>query len=167
MKRGNTILILMAMVVLTVSMAFAQESGKDGKEQKAVKMKAGELVTQTVCPVMGEKIDKNIYVDYQGQRVYFCCQGCIDSFNKEPEKYFKKAAKENILFENVQTACPVSGDPVNKEFFSYHKGRGVYFCNQDCKAAFEKNPEKYMDKLKGQKKTGEKKVKEKKHEHKH
>jgi len=27
---------------------------------------------QTVCPVRGEKIDKNVYTDYQGQRVYLC-----------------------------------------------------------------------------------------------
>ncbi len=27
---------------------------------------------QTVCPVRGEKIDRNIYTDYQGKRTYFC-----------------------------------------------------------------------------------------------
>lgn len=27
---------------------------------------------QTVCPVRGDKIDKNVYTDYQGKRVYFC-----------------------------------------------------------------------------------------------
>ena len=45
---------------------------------------------QTVCPVMGGAIDKSIYVDYKGERVYFCCQSCIATFNKEPEKYLAK-----------------------------------------------------------------------------
>jgi hypothetical protein len=27
---------------------------------------------QTVCPVRGEKIDRNVYTDYQGKRVYLC-----------------------------------------------------------------------------------------------
>ena len=27
---------------------------------------------QTVCPVRGDKIDKNVYTDYQGKRVYIC-----------------------------------------------------------------------------------------------
>ena len=27
---------------------------------------------QTTCPVMGNKINKDIYVDHQGTRVYFC-----------------------------------------------------------------------------------------------
>ncbi len=48
---------------------------------------AGE---QTTCPVMvGRAIDKNLFVEYKGKKVYFCCKGCIPEFNKEPEKYVK------------------------------------------------------------------------------
>ena len=39
-----------------------------------------ELKPQTNCPVMGSKIDKNVYLDYQGQRVYFCCPSCKEKF---------------------------------------------------------------------------------------
>ncbi len=35
---------------------------------------------QEVCPVMGGKIDKNIYIDFQAQRIYICCPGCKDIF---------------------------------------------------------------------------------------
>jgi len=42
------------------------------------------------CVVMGGKINKDVYVDYKGQRVYFCCAGCIKEFNKDPEKYLKR-----------------------------------------------------------------------------
>lgn len=45
---------------------------------------------QVNCPVMGEKIDRNVYVDYGGRRIYFCCKGCIDKFNQDPQKYSKK-----------------------------------------------------------------------------
>ncbi len=58
-----------------------------------------DLKPQTVCPVMGGKIDKNVYVDYQGQRVYFCCSSCKAAFLKEPEKYMKKLAEEKVLLE--------------------------------------------------------------------
>ncbi len=44
-------------------------------------------ILQKTCPVMGLPIDKNIYVDYEGRRVYFCCQMCVDTFNKDPQKY--------------------------------------------------------------------------------
>ena len=41
---------------------------------------------------MGETID----CLYQGKLIRFCCKGCIKSFNKNPEKYFKEleAAKK-------------------------------------------------------------------------
>ena len=58
-----------------------------------------DLKPQTVCPVMGGKIDKNEYVDYQGQRVYFCCSSCKTTFLKEPAKYMKKIGDDNVLLE--------------------------------------------------------------------
>jgi YHS domain-containing protein len=49
---------------------------------------AGE---QTVCPVMvGNPIDKNVFVEYQGEKVYFCCAQCKAEFEKNPEKYLSK-----------------------------------------------------------------------------
>ena len=51
---------------------------------------------QTVCPVLGGKINKNVYTDYQGKRVYFCCAGCVEPFKKNPEKYLKKMAGQGV-----------------------------------------------------------------------
>jgi len=28
---------------------------------------------QTTCPIMGKSIDKAVFTEYQGQKVYFCC----------------------------------------------------------------------------------------------
>jgi Cu(I)/Ag(I) efflux system membrane fusion protein len=50
---------------------------------------AAKTTEQTICPVMGGKIDKTVFTNYQGKRVYFCCPGCIDEFNKDPEKYIR------------------------------------------------------------------------------
>ncbi|MGA2322961.1 MAG: YHS domain-containing protein [Sedimentisphaerales bacterium] len=48
-------------------------------------------VEQTMCPVMeGNKIDKNVFVEYKGKKVYFCCAQCKAAFEKEPEKYLAK-----------------------------------------------------------------------------
>ena len=46
--------------------------------------------SQTICPVMGGDIDKTVFADHKGKRVYFCCKMCIAKFEKEPEKYMKK-----------------------------------------------------------------------------
>ncbi len=46
---------------------------------------------QTMCPVMdGNKIDKNVFVEYKGKKVYFCCADCKAKFEAEPEKYIAK-----------------------------------------------------------------------------
>jgi len=53
------------------------------------------------CVVMGGKINKDVYVDYEGQRVYFCCAACIDEFNKNPEKYLKKMEEAGVKPEKT------------------------------------------------------------------
>lgn len=45
---------------------------------------------QTLCPVMGNPIDKTVFTEYKGKKVYFCCPGCIETFEKNPEKYINK-----------------------------------------------------------------------------
>jgi YHS domain-containing protein len=54
---------------------------------------------QTTCPVLGGNVDKNVYADYQGKRIYFCCQGCDAEFKKDPEKYMKKLKDEGVTLE--------------------------------------------------------------------
>jgi len=47
---------------------------------------------QTICPVMGNPVNKNIYVDYNGKRVYFCCPPCPSNFMRYPDAYLKRLA---------------------------------------------------------------------------
>jgi len=59
---------------------------------------------QTTCPIMGGKIDKTVYADHDGKRVYFCCAGCIDPFKKEPAKHIKKLEGEGVELAKVPVA---------------------------------------------------------------
>ncbi len=61
---------------------------------------------QTVCPVMGDPINKNIFTDYQGNRIYFCCDGCPSEFNKNPRKYMKVLKDSGVTLEKT----PVKGN---------------------------------------------------------
>jgi YHS domain-containing protein len=56
---------------------------------------------QTTCPVLGGNIDRQVYVDYKGQRIYFCCKGCDAEFKKDPEKYLKKMKEAGITPEKT------------------------------------------------------------------
>jgi len=114
---------------------------------------AGE---QTACPVSGEKIDKasSPHVDWEGQRIYFCCDKCPAKFKADPEKYFAKIAEAGVELENMQTACPVSDEDLGGEMGNpvkvTYKGRTVKLCCKMCTGKFDKEPAKYLAKLPGE-----------------
>jgi YHS domain-containing protein len=113
--------------------------------KEATKAAPVQLHNQMMCPVMGGKIDSTVYADIQGQRVYFCCKGCPDKMKADPDKYFKKAAAEGVLFQNIQTTCPVSGDKLtDKTIYTDYEGRRIYFCSRKCLEDFNKDPQKYL-----------------------
>ena len=46
------------------------------------------FVKGTLCPVMqGKRANEKFYVDYQGERIYFCCRSCMRAFKKHPDRY--------------------------------------------------------------------------------
>lgn len=68
--------------------------GDEGTKAEAV------VVAQKLCPVMGGAVKKDIFVDYKERRIYFCCNGCPETFLKDPEKYVK------ILDKQLKEAKP-------------------------------------------------------------
>ncbi len=62
---------------------------------------APETKAQTECPVMGGKIDKQYFADYEGKRVYFCCPACKEPFLKEPAKFVKQMEDQGIELEKT------------------------------------------------------------------
>ena len=43
------------------------------------------------CPVSGDDVDpKGKTIVYKGKTIGFCCNDCIDLFNKNPDKYADK-----------------------------------------------------------------------------
>jgi YHS domain-containing protein len=88
MKCVKILSIILAIAFLMVGYVLAENE---------VKPKA-----QINCPIMGGKIDKKIYADHEGKRVYFCCKGCIPEFKKDPEKYIKEL--EGVTLEEAPKA---------------------------------------------------------------
>ena len=57
--------------------------------------KPAELAIQTTCPIMkGKAINKNLFVDYEGQRIYVCCGGCLADVKKNPQSAIAELKKE-------------------------------------------------------------------------
>ncbi|MFC1569721.1 hypothetical protein ACFL4L_05765, partial [bacterium] len=88
----KSLLVLMALFTVFAMAQDAPEVKQEVKKSCGGCQKAVEKVEnlQTVCPVMGEEINKDVYVDHEGSRVYLCCQACVDAFKKDPDTYLKK-----------------------------------------------------------------------------
>jgi len=54
-------------------------------------------VINATCPVRGGKVNQAVNVDYKGQKVGFCCAGCIDDWNAMSDE--EKAAFINSAHE--------------------------------------------------------------------
>ncbi|OGL44034.1 MAG: hypothetical protein A2161_16015 [Candidatus Schekmanbacteria bacterium RBG_13_48_7] len=119
----------------------------------------------TTCVVTKEKLDsmgEPINYVYKNRLIRFCCQGCIGTFLKNPDKYLAEL-DEAVIEQQLKTypldTCIVSGsnlggmgEPIN---FIYGN-RLIRFCCGGCIDTFLKNPSKYLPKLE---KTGTEKSK--------
>jgi YHS domain-containing protein len=86
MKRIAALLLIFAFLLAPLGPVYAAEQTAVGKPQ-------------TTCPVLSGPINKSVFVDYKGKRVYFCCDGCQKDFNKDPDGYIKKMEDQGVVFE--------------------------------------------------------------------
>jgi len=94
-KHLITLLIVSMLMLTMISLAGCKNKSETTKltakpETKQVVAAISKEIEQTTCPVMGGAIDKNIFTEYQGKKVYFCCPGCKEKFEEQPEKYVAK-----------------------------------------------------------------------------
>lgn len=64
---------------------------------------APKLKPQTSCPVMNGSINKKLFVDYKGKRIFVCCGGCIAEVKKDPDAAIKKLAEVGQEPETIIT----------------------------------------------------------------
>lgn len=136
-------LIAIAVFAALGTQVYGEESQEPAEVPKQVK-------SQTTCPVMGGTIDKSLFVDHDGKRIYLCCQGCEEAVKKDPEKYIKQLEDEGITLDKTpkpQTTCPVMGKGINKKLYVDHQGKRIYVCCRGCVATVKIDPEKYIKKL--------------------
>jgi len=90
------------------------------------------------------------FADYQDKRVYFCCPGCVQTFQKDPEKYLKRIVDKGEKVTVRQTVCPVMGGKVNRSLFVDWEGHRFYLCCAGCIDKFKADPETYAKRLEAQ-----------------
>ena len=85
-KKALTLLIAICLLVIAGCQKKTEPAAPAAEANAAV----SAAVEQTMCPVMGGVINKDLFVEYQGKKVYFCCGQCKGEFEKDPEKYIAK-----------------------------------------------------------------------------
>ena len=121
---------------------------------KAAKLLAGKPFANVKCPIMGgaiqpEKVKPELVRQFEGEKVGFCCSGCIPAWEKlsandkaakldaaRPKP--KKSAEQ--IFAN--TKCPIMGRTIDlakvqPQFIREFQGKKVAFCCGGCIPTWE------------------------------
>ncbi len=115
-------LVVAALIAVHSLRAEDKEPGKDVK-----------------CPVSGKAINPASFVEFNGGKVYLCCDGCPAAFKKDTAKYAAKANHQMAQTgQIVEKACPLSGKALNPETGLDIAGVTVKFCCNNCKGAVAK-----------------------------
>ena len=89
----------------------------------------------TACPVKGRPADGRIAVPV---KIAFCCQQCVDKFEKSPISFLSKVAKA------PRGQCPVSGRRISKASTVLIS---VAVCCNGCKGKVEAEPKEYLARI--------------------
>lgn len=93
--------ILVLVLALSLTYLSFAETKTSAASNKKAETKVVEKKKQTICPMLGNPIDKNVYTDYKGKRIYFCCSMCVGEFKKHPDEIIKKMEAEGITLEET------------------------------------------------------------------
>ena len=94
-KRCIKVTVLLCLLVIGL---FVLAGCKKKSEPAATVQSEGIAsaeIEQKICPVMEGPVNKELYTTHKGKKVYFCCAGCKEEFEKEPEKYIAKLPQFN------------------------------------------------------------------------
>ena len=108
MRTSSITVLMMFILAIFLTLSGCSSTSQDAHKHGAMQMdvQGSETKLQLTCPVMGGKIDKNLYVDTgsidaEGKRIYVCCEGCLEKLKADPQKYFKQLESQGITLEKA------------------------------------------------------------------
>ena len=158
---------------VTAEPAHAGEPGHGkhtGPEHGAHKSAAVDIIDlkNEICPVMGGKALPDVYTDYEGVRIHWCCPGCDSTFKKDPKTYLKKLGIDDLdefkrqhaagkhgahksaavdIIDLKNETCPVMGGKALPDVYTDYEGVRIHWCCPGCDSTFKKDPKTYLKKL--------------------
>jgi len=96
-------------------------------------------VSNAKCPISGKPAKEDAAVDFEGGKVFLCCQNCPKAFEGNTAKFAAKAHHQMVVTGQAkQEGCPFSGKPIKDDQTTEVDGVKVGFCCANCKAKVEK-----------------------------
>ncbi|KMQ49869.1 hypothetical protein CHISP_3222 [Chitinispirillum alkaliphilum] len=144
------IVLLPVVIILACQNHSDSYSGHDhGGHQHVAEGKT--YSAQQTCPVMGGEINREMYAEQDGKRIYVCCPGCIETIEQNFQKHVnilkESGQKPEVLGETAEQAmCPVMpAREITKDLYVEHDGQKIYVCCQGCIDIVQGDPEKYLE----------------------
>jgi len=109
MKKLLVSFMVLAAMMMSVA-AMAQEPVADVTTDKELtaSQAAVEVKEQTLCPISGNEINKEIFVDFEGKRIFLAAEEAKAKFLEDPAMYVTKMVAEGITLADVP--APVTED---------------------------------------------------------
>ncbi len=119
MRNKLTIISILTIAVSVILMAACDGAAENKSEQKAELKTTPSTQEQTQDQAQkalppakfqqaqmrdafsGKMIDRNVYLDYQGKRVYFCCTKSRDDFKTDPNKYMDEFDRQGVILADA------------------------------------------------------------------
>ena len=93
---------------------------------------------------LGVAADAATMHEYRGEQHPFCCQGCVEVFETDPERYLTETSDLVV--------CPtcLAEKPIARSIAISIDGHDVHFCRcPRCLELFESNPDFYRGRMDG------------------
>ena len=123
----------------------------EGIQEDAVSGKGLKKMQTLICPTCGCSLvrlgigkDEAVSYHHNGEEHRFCCEGCVEVFVTNPEKYLQEVSNLAV--------CPVclAEKLLESTIALEYAGTTLRFCRcPHCAEEFQKDPEHYLNRLAG------------------
>lgn len=134
------ILSTLAAIVVAATSAFAVS--EDAPKPVATKR---PFYGNATCPVSGEKVDPAVFLEKEGERVYFCCKNCQGKSAADVAAAYDKAYPADKAVDAKNTSCPVMGETLEPDAKKVTvQGHTVGICCPGCDKKMRKAANHYL-----------------------
>lgn len=96
------------------------------------------------CPACAKEVDKKLFVEHDGQKVFVCGRECQKSLRKDAAAAFAKAYPADKVIDVKNEVCPVQGKPVAEGKTVVFQNHKVRLCCDRCVTGFKKEPNRFL-----------------------